>query len=256
MVLFLTAWAPPARRCSPQPGEVASGGPGRRPGTGRSGFTLTELLVVIAMIGVLAGLILPALAGARESARRAACSSNLHQLGIALNLYSRDWRDRFPVEENCGNPQSAVKAALFPNYVAVREVFYCPSAQRVESLAQSTDSSLGGPGGDSVVESDQNWDRASISYKYFSVRRQDPRMPLPLQPTDYPHLLTARSRGVRWLMSDWSRKGTGASPHHTGLLRKEPGRNVLYCDGSVKFVYSGQEPGAFKDEQTTGGSGP
>jgi prepilin-type N-terminal cleavage/methylation domain-containing protein len=247
-VFFLTTpTALPARRCPPQRSEVAGDGSRRKRRTGRLGFTVIELLVVIAMIAVLAGLMLPALAGARESTRRAACSSNLHQLSIALNLYAQAHRDWFPVEEICGNPQSAVKAALFPHYVRTREVFYCPSADRVEQLAQSTDRRLGGPGGDSVIESDANWQRAFISYKYFSVLRPDPRMPLPLQPKDFPHPLGARSRGLRWLMSDWTRQGAGTSPHYTGLFGKMPGRNVLYVDGAVRFVYTGQEAGAFKD---------
>ncbi len=213
----------------------------------RPGFTLIELLVVMAIIGILAGLMLPALAAARESARRSACMSNLHQLGIALHLYSKDHRGWFPVEEICGNPQPALKAALYGTYMPRRELFYCPSAERVEHWAQAAGGGLGGPGGDSVVESDENWERAFISYKYFSVLRRDPRMPLPLKPKDFPHLLKEGSRGLRWLMSDWTRKGCGKSPHYTGLFRKMPGRNVLYCDGAVRFMYTGKEGGAFED---------
>src|SRR2546426_10169292 len=57
----------------------------------RDGFTLVELLVVIAVIAILAALLLPALAKAKASAQSAACKSNLRQLGLALNMYVDDW---------------------------------------------------------------------------------------------------------------------------------------------------------------------
>lgn len=58
----------------------------------KSAFTLIELLVVIAIIAVLAALLLPALAGARERVRRTACASNLDQLTMAWMLYDMDYR--------------------------------------------------------------------------------------------------------------------------------------------------------------------
>ena len=55
------------------------------------GFTLVELLVVLAILGVLAALLLPVFSAARRSARMVTCVSNLRQIGLALQLYHGDW---------------------------------------------------------------------------------------------------------------------------------------------------------------------
>jgi prepilin-type N-terminal cleavage/methylation domain-containing protein len=65
-------------------------------GWARIAFTLIELLVVIAIIAILAALLLPTLGRIKESGRATACLSNLHQVGLALQLYVQDNNNRLP----------------------------------------------------------------------------------------------------------------------------------------------------------------
>src|SRR5260221_2919761 len=65
-------------------------------------FTLIELLGVLAIIGILAALLLPALARAKEQARRISCMNNMRQLGLAMQMYLADFGDSFPAADLAG----------------------------------------------------------------------------------------------------------------------------------------------------------
>jgi prepilin-type N-terminal cleavage/methylation domain-containing protein len=69
----------------------------------RSGFTLIELLVVVSIIALLIAILLPSLARAKNQAKKTACASNMHQIGIALNTYGAEYDNNLPPETGRGH---------------------------------------------------------------------------------------------------------------------------------------------------------
>lgn len=190
----------------------------------RSAFTLIELLVVIAIISILAAILFPVFARARENARRTSCLSNTKQLGLAMMQYVQDYDERYPIGsyldgETTTYPDGVVRVnnwvvRLYP-YTKSPQVFNCPSDDKAWK---------GGNGATSEVSYGINTDFIpyGVSISMASVDKVSQTI-----------MLGDSEGSVRYGFTATSY--SGASPTRWLSDRHLEGGNIAFADGHAKW---------------------
>jgi len=233
-------------------------------------FTLIELLVVIAIISILAAILFPVFARARESARRASCLSNLRQIGLGMMQYTQDYDEHYPTAfpgKHDGNTQWAKAGmpgmrfsvetlnnhsvtwmdVIFP-YVKSVEVFICPSVGDTRELSghQQNAATYAYNGGINGYDNDR-YGRPlnnSVGNTLASVQR-------PAEVAlvwDYTYRYNHQSNAKSWTTAATGNSANVpvqfATPHFEGA-------NFTFADGHVKWLKNTAAIGKYRNTSPT-----
>ncbi len=225
----------------------------------RFAFTLIELLVVIAIIAVLAAILFPVFAQAREGARQTVCASNVRQIGLSVQMYLQDYDETLPIfyayntlSQQDGRrawagdaPHKGVEVLLLP-YTRDKAIFKCPDDAGGPSLS---DPDYGCPGRSTYhacYGSSYRFSKGTFTWVYNESTQNNAPFALTRIRPYAAFVLPAETRIMRDEMMPWfgEQEKYGYLPGYYQRWHSR-GAGIVFADSHAKFVTGG---GAFDRE--------
>lgn len=222
----------------------------------QNAFTLIELLIVIAIIAILAAILFPVFATAREKARQASCASNMKQLGLGMLQYAQDFDEDLP----CGTQGVTSSqdgrglgwASQVYAYVKNPKIFVCPDDQRVLSQPHANEYVLSYAENQNIVFQYNFGAGWPYEQETPTTKMTAPSVTVMLCEVTYAFYTLPSLDALSPMANGWAAPSWNLGQYRTGLLGGRPfasgtsytvamhnsgqGSNFLACDGHVKFL--------------------
>ena len=196
----------------------------------RRAFTLIELLVVIAIIAILAAILFPVFARARENARRSSCQSNLKQIGLGIMQYTQDYDEKYLPQNITGTATTNVHFGyLLQPYLKSKQIFVCPSAAGTPIDLTVAPTGYNGGTSDHIWTAGPTTPGGDFTGSY-AMNSAFYTPILSLAQVNFPSQ-TPLFFDAAWPESN----GAGDVRFAGGSRRHLEGGNICYADGHVKF---------------------